>query len=115
MPTERRQSARRFNAGLIISFILLSLTLAGIVWRGAQTSSMAQEAHKFTSANQDLPYRVQAIEAQTKKLNISADKLVEVVVIQGILREGQKLIKEDLCKIIDKLDKMKMKRIPDNG
>jgi len=105
---ERRQSTRRLNAGLIISFILLSLTLAGLVWRGAQTSVMAQDAHKFTSENATLPSRVVLLEEQTKKFNLNADRLIEVIVVQGMIREDQKIMKADISKILDAVNQIRI-------
>jgi len=110
MQPERRQGTRRLNAGLIISFILLSLTLAGLVWRGAQTASMAQDAHKFTSANVALPNRVTVLEEQTKKFGVASDKLIEVVTVQAMIREDQKEMKVNIEKILDTVNKIRIER-----
>ena len=112
MANERRQSTRRFNAGLIISFILLSLTLVGIVWRGAQTASMANEAYKFTDENRALPHRVAAVEEQMRKFNLSADRLIEVGVVQEVIRNDIQVINKTLGKVLDKLDKIQEDRRP---
>ena len=109
---ERRQSIRRLNAGLIISFILLSLTLAGLVWRGAQTSGMAQDAHKFISENVTLPGRVIVLEEQTKKFNLNSERLIEVIVVQGMIREDQKTMKADIGKILDVVNKIRIENRP---
>jgi len=108
MTKERRQSARRFNAGLIVSFILLSLTLAGLVWRGAQTASMALEAHTFCEDNTTLPHRVTSLEEQTKKFNLNADKLIEVGVVQSMIRADQKEMKDDIGKILNAVNRIRI-------
>jgi len=110
MSEEKRRNNKRFNLGLIISFVLLSLTLAGLVWKSALTSSMAQEAYKFTSENATLPYRVTAIEEQTRKLNLSAEKLIEVGTIQKMIREDQKIMKDDIGKILDAVNKIRTEK-----
>ena len=112
MANERRQSTRRFYTGFIISFILLSLTLAGIVWRGAQTASMAKEAYKFTDENRVLPHRVAAVEEQMRKFNLSADRLIEVGIVQGVIRNDIQTINTVLDKVLDKLDKIQEDRRP---
>jgi len=71
---------------------------------------MAQDSYKFTSENVTLPHRVVTLEEQTRKLNLSADKLIEVGIIQGMIREDQKIMKTDIGKILDAVNKIRVER-----
>jgi len=102
------QSGKKISIGLTIPLIFLTITIAGLIWRGAQTASMAQDAHKFVVDNQSLPSRVCVLEEQSRKFNLNSEKLIEAVTIQKAIRAEQESMKNNIAEILRVVNRHRM-------
>ena len=45
--------------GAVVSALILFIAIAGIIWAGSETNTIARQAHRFTTINYDLPSKVE--------------------------------------------------------